>query len=181
MARDSSSQGLSIRGYAAHRRAKGLRGGTRAAVEKALGTGRIKKNRSGKIDPNEADSDWEQSTRMEAADAEPARSDLPRVQSSSHGPTDNVHGGPSYGQSRAVREAYQARLARLDYEERTGQLVRIDQIRVRAFQKTRQVRDRLLTIPRRISAELAADADPRSIEERLDEELRTALEDLSHE
>ena len=181
MAPESNSQGLSIRAYAAHRRAKGLRGGTRAAVEKALGTGRIKKNRSGKIDPNEADSQWEQSTRMEATAAEPAPARAQATQTSPNAAAEPAPTGPSYGQSRAVREAYQARLARLDYEERTGQLVRIDEIRVKTFQKTRQARDRILTIPRRIAAELAADTDPRSVEERLEEELRMALEDLSHE
>ncbi len=35
-------------------------------------------------------------------------------------------GVPPFNESRAIREAYQARLAKLDYEERNGQLISVD-------------------------------------------------------
>ena len=52
---------LSIRGYAAHRKAKGLPGGTHGAVRKAIETGRVKLV-DGKVDPDQADADWVRKT-----------------------------------------------------------------------------------------------------------------------
>jgi len=43
------------------------------------------------------------------------------------------HPGPSYAQSRAVRELYLARLVKLDYEERTGKLVDAAEVAKAAF------------------------------------------------
>ena len=54
---------MSIRRYAAHRRALGLRGGTRAGVQKAIRTGRIDVDADGRISAEEADQQWERRTR----------------------------------------------------------------------------------------------------------------------
>ena len=86
---------------------------------------------------------------------------------------------PDYQTSRAIREAYAARLAKLEYEERTAKLISSDEVEMRTFNLARRLRDRMQTLPRRLAAALAAEQDPRVIEQRLDDEIRQALEELS--
>ncbi len=54
---------MGLREYARHRKAKGLPGGSGAAVSKALGDGRIKRGGDGRIDSDQADLAWSQNTR----------------------------------------------------------------------------------------------------------------------
>ncbi|MEO5347925.1 MAG: hypothetical protein H7834_16345 [Magnetococcus sp. YQC-9] len=72
-----------------------------------------------------------------------------------------------------------AEIARLDLEERRGRLLKADDVEREAFELGRRVRDRLLNIPSRVSANLAAETDFKVIERLLIQELRTALEELS--
>lgn len=67
--------------------------------------------------------------------------------------------GPSLAQSRAVREAYQARLAKLEFEQKTGRLVSADEVKARAFRMARGARDALLTMPDRLAPILASSTD----------------------
>jgi hypothetical protein len=50
--------GLGLRAYARHRRERGLRGGTLAAVQKAIAHGRIVPDPDGKLDPVASDAAW---------------------------------------------------------------------------------------------------------------------------
>ena len=90
---------------------------------------------------------------------------------------------PSLQSSRAIREAYAARLAKLDYEERTGKLVNKAEVDVKTFNLARQLRDRLQLIPRKLAPLLVAavvkQPDVREVEDMLDAELREALTALS--
>ena len=53
---------LSIRAYAAHRKAMGLPGGSKYAVERAIKSKRISRNHRGKINPAVADIEWAANT-----------------------------------------------------------------------------------------------------------------------
>lgn len=86
---------------------------------------------------------------------------------------------PSYAQSRAIREAYQARLAKLEYEERSGKLVAADAVKTQAFKVARSVRDALMNIPDRVASELAAETSPAAVHARLARELRDAIRELA--
>lgn len=88
--------------------------------------------------------------------------------------------GPSYAQSRAVREAYQARLAKLDFEQKSGKLVEVDKVKASAFKTARTVRDGLLNLPDRVAAELAHETDPAAVHLRLTKEIRIVLEALAN-
>jgi len=55
---------MSQAGYAAHRKARGLRGTTARSVRRALAAGRIHAERGGGIDPARADAEWAESTRL---------------------------------------------------------------------------------------------------------------------
>lgn len=84
----------------------------------------------------------------------------------------------TFAQSRAIKEAYLARLAKLEFEEKSGVLVKADAVKNEAFKVARLVRDAMLNIPDRVSSELAADSDQFVIHRKLTLEIRRALEGL---
>ena len=87
--------------------------------------------------------------------------------------------GPGYAQARALREAYMARLAKLEFEERIGKLVDVDTLRVEAFKVHRRIRDAILNIPDRCAPKLAALSDPAEVHAVLLEEITQALRGLA--
>lgn len=91
----------------------------------------------------------------------------------------DLDGTPTFAQARAVREAYQARLAKLEYEERSGKLIATEQVNRSAFKVARAVRDGLMNLPDRLAAELAAESDAAAIHSRLAREIRDVLRELT--
>lgn len=78
---------------------------------------------------------------------------------------------PSLAQSKAVREAYMARLAKLEYEREIGKLVDADSVRVRAFNAARAARDALQTMPDRLAPLLAGATDVQEVRRLLDDDI----------
>jgi hypothetical protein len=151
---------MSQRAYAQHR------GVAHKAVQKAIESGRISTTPDGKIDSDLADQEWARNTRSAA----------PQVRQ--RGPHDEDGEGFSasqYTKARAFREFYQARLAKIEYEERVGKLVSKDEVQIAAFNKYRQYRDHMLNIPDRVAAMLAAESEPAKCYEILQTEIRKAL------
>jgi hypothetical protein len=180
--------GISIRSYARQRDV------TEGAVRKAVKSGRIPIEADGTIDPAKANDAWERNTspaqqrKPESVPVKPAPVPTPaqpppirqppqRPAEPEPGPS--VAGAPNYQISRAVRETYNAKLTRLDYEERTGKLLNAEDVAKEAFALARRVRDRLLNIPSRMASVLASETDSKTIEALLSQELRIALEELS--
>lgn len=95
--------------------------------------------------------------------------------------SDAPRGAPSYAQSRAVREAYQARLAKLEFEERSGKLIDADQVKVRAFKMARSARDALLTLPDRLAPILASSTDVQEIHRLLLDDIERTCQRISSE
>jgi hypothetical protein len=93
---------LSLRAYARHR------GVTEAAVRKAIKQGRITKNKHGKVNPTTADKDWQKNT-------DPAQIKTANISQISSNNFSSL-AGPSYQQSRAIKEAYSAKLTRLQFD-----------------------------------------------------------------
>jgi len=182
--------GLSIRGYARHR------GVSHTAVRKALATGRITLAEDGKIDPQSADEQWTTSTNL----SKPRNSitGVPKKRRALGSPSDAL-GSPgfdepvapplaeagatrlasSYAASRAAREAYLARLAKLDFEQRSGKLVDADEVRVQIFGLGRRMRDALMGLPDRLAPVLAGQTDQAEIHRLLAQEIMASLAELS--
>mgnify|MGYP001039313779 CR=1 FL=1 len=166
---------VSLRGYAKHR------GVTLRAVQKAIQSGRIRPTPEGKLDPAQADADWERNTGPRAgvsiAFPSPPPRPAPPPQAVAEPPRAELGatGGLDYARARAVRENYLARLAKLEYEERLGKLLSRDEVTVAAFNRFRTFRDGVLNIPDRVSALLAAETDPAKVHEVLRTEIRKAL------
>ena len=160
--------GMNASAYARHR------GVSHVAVLKALKAGRIAKETDGTIDPVKADALWNKNT-------SPAQQRKASKQPAVERPVETpaVSNGPSYAQSRAIKEAYNARLAKLEYEEKSGILVRTDTVKVSWFNVLRVLRDRTLNLPDRLAPILAAEMDPKQVRELLDTELRQILNDVA--
>ena len=98
-------------------------------------------------------------------------------------PPETRSAAPDYQTSRAIREAYTARLTKLDYEERTGKLLNADEVKVKQFNLARLLRERLQQIPRKVAplivAAVIAQPDQRAVEELLQAAIREALEELT--
>ncbi len=84
-------------------------------------------------------------------------------------------GSLDYARARAVRENYLARLAKIEFEERSGKLVSRDEVEIAAFNKFRTFRDGMLNVPDRVAAVLAAETDTAKVHEILTAEIRRAL------
>lgn len=169
---------LSLRGYARHR------GVNLYAVQKAIATGRISALPDGRIDSDAADVEWEQNTTARppaVPGANVAQRARKRAKDEDDDGTASEIGlsSTAYTKARAIREQYQARLAKIDYEERIGKLVPKDEVQVSAFNKFRQFRDGMLNIPNRVAAMLAAEADPARAHEILSMEIRRALNEFA--
>jgi len=80
-----------------------------------------------------------------------------------------------------VREHYQARLAKIDYEERIAKLVSGEEVQVAAFNKFRQFRDAMINLPDRLAAMLAAETVEAAVHALLTNEIRKALNDFADE
>jgi hypothetical protein len=164
------------------------------AVQKAIGSGRIEKTAGGQIDIDAADAQWssrtaprptgpsnrprppEKDPNVQPTSQVPIPPGKPRPDSRSEMPPAT---GVDYSRARAVRESYLARLAKIDYEERTGRLVSKDEVQVAAFNRFRQFRDQMLNLPDRLAAMLAAETDPAKVYEILASEIRKALNEFA--
>jgi len=160
---------LSIRGYAKHR------GVTEAAVRKAINQGRISKGKNGKINPQKADNEWNKNT-----DPAQIKRTIP-VNKPDYTQNSAPHSlsGPSYQQSRAIKEAYSAKLIRLQFEKESKKLISVDDVKVTAFNAARMTRDRILNIPDRVIPQLVGKTNIFEMKEILKAELIKALEELS--
>lgn len=94
---------------------------------------------------------------------------------SESGPARGNAQGPSYAKFRTAREGFQAKLAEVDFLERTGRLVKKDEVDREAFDAARQVRDRVLSVPHDVAGVLVGMQDEREIVRFLQNKLRDAL------
>jgi len=155
---------LSQRAYARHR------GVALSAVQKAIETDRISTQPDGRIDSEQADVAWERNTSRHAPPIAKRGQDEDDV---------SIVGASQYTKARAVREYYQAKLARIEYEERVAKLVAKDEMKIAAFNKFRQFRDHMLNIPDRVAAMVAAQTEAAKCYEVLATEIRRALNEFA--
>lgn len=148
------------------------RGVSRPAVHQAIRNGRLSKSvtREGKnyrIDADLADKEWAATTNIDRGE----HNNRMMLQDA------GIEGdASSYAASRAKREAYEAELARLKFEQQAGTLVDAEAVKKEAFKIARTIRDGMLNIPDRVSAELVGQDDSFVIHRRLLEEIRKVLE-----
>ncbi|MDP2735777.1 MAG: hypothetical protein Q8P12_06235 [bacterium] len=163
------------------------RGVSHTAVAKAVRTGRISRTAEGLIDPEVADREWEENTNPAKAFSSVVNNsghrrstDSPPMPfAGSEEATSPANGLPPIAQSRAIREAYEARIRKLDYEVRKGKLVNADEVRVAAFNVARITRDRLMVMPDRLASLVVGLNDAHKIHKLLNAEIHLVCEELS--
>jgi hypothetical protein len=181
--------------YARHRKARGLPGGSREAVRKAVDEGRIS-TINGLIDPAVADIQWEQNTRARVspqavattptpaptaapgadlvaqAAADPQAAAAPAAAAADKpAPADN-----GYTALRARREKADAEIAEMNSAKMAGALVLREDVDRAIFEIGRELRDRLASCARRVAAEVSSLATAEACEEVIDREHRIVLE-----
>jgi len=87
--------------------------------------------------------------------------------------------GMSLADAQRLQAQYKAALMKLEYEEKSGTLVKQEQVDIDFFNCARRARDAILNIPGRVSAELAIVTDIHVVSQKLTTELTAALEELS--
>ncbi len=88
--------------------------------------------------------------------------------------------GPTITQSKAVKEAYKAKLYQLEYEEKTKKLVNRHKIRSLFTTTAKIIRNDLLAIPGRVAAEVSNMTDSREIEKLITSEILGSLKNLQN-
>jgi hypothetical protein len=189
-----SDQWMSLRGYARRR------GVSLYAVQTAIKSGRVPKSalqhsEDGSISAIEAtvaDTSWAANTDAGLAartGADPMQGAVVRGDLFASGSADARRPAPAatpedsdtaaYQLSRAKREAAQAEMAQLELQRQLGLLGSIADFQRAATAMAQLVQDRVLQLPSRMSAVLAAETDPVKIEALLMRELKDALDGIA--
>lgn len=178
---------ISLRSYAKPR------GISHEAVRQAINAGRLVKSvvmvkGEPKIaDEALADQEWaantDQSKPRNRITGDPkhrrASKDAPMKPMENDSGGDGASKGPSYAQSRAIREAYMARLAKIEFEEKSGKLVPADAARVAIFNTARKARDMLMAVPDRVAPLVVGQTDAHEIHRILMDEVRRICAEIA--
>ena len=81
--------------------------------------------------------------------------------------------------SRDIKDLYDAKMAKLEYEKAIGQVIERDQVRNDAFRLGRIIRDGIMGLPDRLAGVLASETDQQQVHAILTKELRQVLEALA--
>ncbi|MDR5743248.1 hypothetical protein QCE73_08780 [Caballeronia sp. LZ029] len=145
--------GISIREFGRRERCD------ESTVRRAIREGRLSRLPNGKLDAALVGSPWrpanfERAAALTVEESEAMKAALDELD----GALDDE---PSLSYADAVRlkTVYAARLARLEYELRSGALIELDEAEQVLFSAFRNVRDALLAWPSRVAPLLAADLD----------------------
>lgn len=86
---------------------------------------------------------------------------------------------PSFARSRAIREAFAAKLSELEFKQRSEKLVDKAELKLKLAKLHMAVRDALRTIPDRVAPIVAAEQDQAKIHALILKEIGQALEGLN--
>ncbi len=175
--------------YARHREGRGMSGGTRQAVARAVEAGRISTIGEDKlIDPKVADIQWEQNSRARAS-TKPATAPLPlgggpdrpaaneapaSPQSAPAAPA--VSGQTLYQDFRTRREAAEAEKSELELAKMAGRVIERVPAQQAVYDAFHALRDSILAAPRRVAPQCVGINDTRELEHLLTAELRKSFD-----
>lgn len=90
-----------------------------------------------------------------------------------------IHDAMNLNEAKTAKAIYDARLARIEYEEQQRTLVKAEEVRLSAFKLARNARDELLTMEDRLSPILASETDLTAVRAILREEVRRVCERIA--
>lgn len=143
-------------------------------IKSGILSGSVKKTKIGKrvvykIHAEKGAREW-----ADNIDPSKKRDDEKQIETKEMGGTGSSH----YQKAKAHKEFFAAKLAELDYQQKAGKLVSADRVKAESFKIARRIRDSILSVPEKISAEVAAMDNPREISIYMKEQLAAALKDL---
>lgn len=175
--------------YARHREARGLSGGTRQSVSRAVDAGRITTIGPEKlIDPKVADIQWEQNSRARAATRGAVGPVDQAVQvgrtAANDAPTATPPAAPQaqaqpvneYQDARTRREQAEATKAELELAKMAGRVIERAPAQQAVYDAFHALRDALLATPRRVAPMCVGINDTRELEHLITTELRKGFE-----
>jgi hypothetical protein len=174
--------------YARSRKDRGLPGGSREAVRKAVDRGHVSAFGPDKLlDKALADSQWERNTRARTSPTATGGASLqlpiegasdrePAADGAAPGGGDKPLADPSYMQFRMRREEADAQIAEMNAGKMRGSMLMRQDVDRAMFEIGREVRDRLSACARRIASEVASLATAEACEAVVDREHRIVLE-----
>jgi hypothetical protein len=153
------------------------RGATRQAVFAAIKDGRIATaiDEDGKIDPDLADRLWDMNTDPRYSKTSALKDRAEAMERDAQQKGFVLGTGMAIAESKQIESEYKAKLAKLDYETKMGQVVLTEDVEKEAFRVARVTRDAMLAIPDRMAAELAGTTDPFLVHKKLMDEIRNAI------
>ena len=128
--------------YAAHRKARGLPGGTLRSVQHAIADGRITPGPDGKLDPAESDRNWHDNTMPDRGGTRPGAGRPPR-QKAKAARAVNGREATTMPELRRQREAVRLRRERLELRRLEQDTFDRAALKACTFKLWRSVRDRL--------------------------------------
>lgn len=159
---------MNLQAYAAHRKAKGLRGTSHVAVLQAIQAGRLtdpavrKINNRWVIDPTLADLQWASNTQSKITQDTPREIATQKLMTA----------GPTMAEAQRAKVVYQAEKERLEVMKLKAELVSAAEVKTAAFNEARRARDALMTLPDRLAAQVAGTSDIRQCHTILTEEIK---------
>ena len=164
------------------------RGVARSAARRALDSKRISppNPKTGWFTFSKAMREWDRNTQVQAKNALRAKAPLgsnghqgngadplrkERVKASHQQVSDSV----IYSHARAVNESNKAALSTMDVEQKSDSLVSAESVKRSVMETYRRVRERLLALPDRLAARMAAITESDEVHELLTSELESAL------
>jgi len=88
--------------------------------------------------------------------------------------------GANFAQARTVEMVFRAKLRKLEYEARQGEMIKAEVVRKSMADAGRTIRDGILGLPDRLATVLAAESDAKKIHVTLKTELSRELEALAN-
>src|SRR5438876_1043402 len=155
MSRTKHGARLTRTAYAAHRKARGLPGGTLRSVQHAIADGRITPGPDGKLDPAECDRNWHDNTMPDRGGTRPGAGRPPR-QKAKAGRAVDGRKATTMPELRRQREAVRLRRERLELRRLEQDTFDRAALKACTFKLWRSVRDRLDAAVGRESPLLAA-------------------------
>ena len=155
-----------------------LLGVSRQAVNQHVKSGRLSVDESGKIDIDDARLLTET---MPPSAKTAAAFNAQKKSSDQTGGEEKKSESPqfSYHVVKTMREAEEARIAKLKREEMEGALIRLEAVRSVAANTLAATREALLQLPARLSTVLAAEGSPARVHDLLQQEIHQALAQLA--
>ena len=93
--------------------------------------------------------------------------------------TKRLRKSPTITDANIIKTIFAGKRERLKYEEEVGMLISRAEVEDKAFNVSRSIRDKILTIPERLANELATMSDPHSVKELLYKEFGVLLDGFS--